>query len=179
MTSLTVGPSKRKAFFLLLASIAFVIAGGFMVTEGGSRRMSEEMTKLVGWASIVFFGAGIPIALRRLFDGQPRLQIDSNGILDGTLGVGLIPWSDITGAHIKSMFGNAFVCLEVKAPEKWLEKMSSHKRKFAAANVKLGYTALVLNVSDLSEDPKQIEALILKNLATWQDTRSQFVGWTG
>lgn len=93
--------------------------------------------------------------------------------------MGLIPWPEINGAYLKAVAGNAFICLDVKDPEKWRQKMSKAQRMLVAGNAMLGYTTLVLSVSDVQEDPETILDLILKNLTTWQDTRSQFVGWTG
>ncbi|VVE43338.1 hypothetical protein PIN31115_04247 [Pandoraea iniqua] len=179
MQSLSVQRSKRKYILLLLGCLGFVIAGAFIIRSGGTHRHSATSALWIGWSTIVFFGAGIPIALWQLFDGRPRLQIDGNGILDRRLGVGPIPWSEITGAYLKSAAGNAFICLDVKDPEKWRQKMSKAQRMLVAGNVMLGYTALVLNVSDVKEDPAAILDLILKNLTTWHDTRSQFAGWTG
>ena len=122
----------------------------------------------IGWMSIVFFGAGIPLFAWQLIDSRPRLVIDNQGILDRTLGVGVIPWPEITGAYLKSIQGNSFICLEVRDPERWLGQLSPVKRAMVSANEALGFTVLNLNLSAVAAEPSQILELILKTITSGQ-----------
>jgi hypothetical protein len=47
---------------------------------------------------ILLFGAGIPLFDREILRSTPRLIINEKGVLDTSLGVGFIPWSDIIDA---------------------------------------------------------------------------------
>jgi len=93
------------------------------------------------------------------------LTIDDLGIDDRTLGVGKIPWSEITDGYRRAIRGNEFICLEVRNPELWLHKLSSTKRAMVKANRALGFTELNTNLSGLAVDAAQIHELILKCIA--------------
>lgn len=162
MTPVSIKSSRLKYILLLIASLGFVAGGIFILIHG------DAGDTWVGWMSIVFFGAGIPIFVWQLVDSRPRLVIDDQGILDRTLGVGVLPWSEITGAYLKSIRGNSFICLEVRNPERWIGKLSPVKRAMLSANEKLGFTALNLNLSAIAADPSQILELILKTITSRQ-----------
>jgi hypothetical protein len=160
MISITIKSSKLRYVLLLIIAIGFVVLGLFILTYG------KASDAWIGWMSIVFFGACIPLFAWQLVDSRPRLVLDDQGILDRTLGVGVIPWSEITGAYLRSIQGNNFICLEVRNPEHWLEHLSPIKRLMASANRALGFTALNLNLSGVAADPSQILELILKTIAS-------------
>ena len=162
MTPITIKSSRLKYALLLLIGIAFVFAGVMMVTRG------KPTDAWVGWTSIVFFGAGIPLFAWQFFDSRPRLVLNDEGVLDRTLGVGIIPWSQITGATLRSVHGNHFICLEVRNPEQWLERLSPLKRAMVSANEALGFTALNLNLGAVAADPTEIYELVLKKAAASQ-----------
>jgi hypothetical protein len=121
--------SRWQYLLLLLASLGFVAGGVSILAMGKS--------SLAGWAGIVFFGAWA-LVFTRLVDARPRLII--SGILDRTLGVGIIPWSDIEGAYHRSISGNHFICLILRDPETYRQRLSPLRRTVASANRALGFT---------------------------------------
>jgi len=137
---------------LLIASVGFVATGIWLVSHGQS----------FGWVVILFFGSGLPIFLRNLIDSRPRLVIDADGVTDRTLGVGRIAWSDIESAYLQSIQGNDFICLELKDPAKYAQKLSKVRRAMAAANRNLGFTDFSLNLSGVNADSSQVFELVLK-----------------
>ena len=110
----------------------------------------------MAWAVICFFGAGIPLFIRGILDSRPRLTIDDHGICDRTLGVGAIPWSEITDAYARSIQGNDFICLTVRDPEMWLHRLSPVKQAMVKANRALGFSELNINLSGVDADTAQI-----------------------
>ncbi len=92
MEKIIIKNSRWKNVMLLIGCLGFVIAGIWMVYSG----------KVFGWLAIVFFGSGIPISIWQIADSRPRLIIDQYGILDRTLGVGRIAWTDIQAAYVRS-----------------------------------------------------------------------------
>jgi hypothetical protein len=103
--------SKGKYLWYLLIAIAFVATDALLLTHNIS-----SLERWVSWISFLLFGAGIIIFLRELLDPRPRIVIDDLGIKDRKLGVGLIPWSEITGAYIRSIGGSQFICLSLRQP---------------------------------------------------------------
>ncbi|MBV8660269.1 MAG: hypothetical protein JO142_20820 [Burkholderiales bacterium] len=161
MNPVVIQSSRGKYVLLSITAIGFVIGGVFIV----SHAKADDVW--VGWMNIVFFGACVPIFVWQLIDSRPRLVINHEGIMDRTLGVGVIPWSEITGAHLRSIQGVCFICLDVRDQEKWVQKLSPVKRSLVSANKALGFTALNLNLSAVSEDPALIHELILKTIASY------------
>ena len=152
MEKLIIKNSRWKHVFLLIGCIGFVVAGVWMVFAG----------KPFGWLAIVFFGSGIPISIWQMADSRPRLIIDEHGVLDRTLGVGRIAWGDIEAAYVRSISGNDFICLELKNPEKYSQKLSQVKRAMAAANRRLGFTDFNLNLSGVEARTDEVFELVMK-----------------
>jgi hypothetical protein len=91
-------PSKWKWTLLLLASIAFVATGIWMINVGGP--MSQAPVgdaRFWGWATAIFFGLGIPISLVQLFSSRTYLSLTPEGFTMGTLwGSRTNRWADVT-----------------------------------------------------------------------------------
>ena len=152
MEKLSIKNSRWKYVLLLIGSIGFVAVGIWIVVHG----------RASGWVPILFFGSGVPIFLWRIADARPRLIIDEHGVLDRTLGVGRIAWGDIEAAYVRSISGNDFICLELKNPEKYSQKLSKVKRAMAAANRGLGFTDFNLNLSGVDARTDEVFELVMK-----------------
>src|SRR4030095_3289828 len=94
--------SKTKLTRLLVISILFVLAGSwiFQVKNNTNNSIfnSEVFRKVVGLLSILMGGLGIYFSSKKLFNNEPGLVIDKEGIVEnsGAVSVGRIPWTDIT-----------------------------------------------------------------------------------
>ncbi len=154
MNDIRIQSSRLKYTVLLIASIGFVAGGVFLLNQAGP--------KWVGWMSIVFFGSMIPLFAWQLFDNRPRLILDDEGVQDRTLKVGKIYWNDISGAYLKAIKGNNFICLELRNEEKYLNKLSPLLKASTSANVKLGFTPLSLNLSGVNADANEVLEVVLK-----------------
>ncbi|MDZ7921580.1 STM3941 family protein [Rhodoferax sp.] len=155
MTSITFKSSKLKYAVLLFIAIFAVAVGVMMVTD------AKAKDAWIGWGCIIFFGASIPLFAREVFNTQPRLILNGEGVFDRTLGVGIIPWTEITGATLRSVNRNYFICLEVHNPEHWTARMSPLKRAMVSANKVFGFAALNLNLSAIAADPMEVYTLVL------------------
>jgi hypothetical protein len=152
--------SRKRHALLALASLAFVATGVFMIVTEGKWGL--------GLITIVFFGAGAAVGAWQFFDTRPRLQITDEGILDRTLGIGLIPWADITDAYVRSINRESFICLEVRDEQAYLDRLPPLKRKLANANAALGFTPISVNLSGVDLNPEQLLEYILKQSAAAQ-----------
>lgn len=61
--------SRTKAVLLLLGSVAFVAIGWWL----------KEQQPVLGWACVIFFVLGIPVALSMLLPGVIYLRLDQDG----------------------------------------------------------------------------------------------------
>jgi hypothetical protein len=163
MEKLILKNSRWKYMLLLFGCVGFVVGGIWMVIEG----------KMFGWAAILFFGSGIPIFIWQIADSRPRLIIDEYGVIDRTLGVGRIAWSDIQAAYVRSISGNDFICLELNNSEKYSQKLSKVKRAMATANRNLGFTDFSLNLSGIDSKTDEIFELIMKYCKATSDAQGE------
>ncbi len=156
MTKIEIKSSRSKYIVLLIGAIGFVVSGVLILLINGPA--------VIGWMSIIFFGAGIPLFIWQILDNRPRLKIDDTGIADRTLGVGRIAWEDIDGAFVKSIKGNDFICLQLIDSEKYTSKLNSIKKAMTKANEKLGFTPISLNLSGIAVSTHDIFELIIKTV---------------
>ncbi|MCA8831087.1 STM3941 family protein [Hymenobacter pini] len=152
--------SRWRYALLTLGGLVFVAMGVFMIVTEGKWGL--------GLISIAFFGTGVLVGIRQLLDSRPRLQITDEGILDRTLGVGLIPWVDIDDAYVHSINQENFICLVLHNEEEYLQRLPPLKRKLASANAALGFTMLSVNLSGVDLNPEQLLEYILKQSAAAQ-----------
>ena len=153
---LVVKSSRIKFAFLILVAAGFVILGVFILVKG------KSTDAWIGWSSIAFFGLGIPLFAKQLFDARPRVILDEAGVFDRTLGVGIIPWSEISGAYLKVIHGNAFICLVLKDSSRWTQNLSSTQRALVSAYEKLGFQPLNINLSGTAVDAELVLDVVLK-----------------
>ncbi|MBS1531424.1 MAG: hypothetical protein JSU01_14045 [Bacteroidetes bacterium] len=87
--------SKWKAIKLILMGLPLVLACVFLLSKNDSHRNME-------WFGICFFGLTIPIGIFNLFDRQPRLIINEEGIYIRIIGFkDFINWDVIKDAIYK------------------------------------------------------------------------------
>lgn len=124
---------------------------------------------LTGGASVLFFGFCAGVALWQIFQNRPRLVVSDAGLLDRTLGVGLIRWDDVEDAYVAHINPQPFICLRLRNPEAYLSGPHPARRSLSRASVAMGFTDLSLNLSGRhGADPEALEALIHSQIHTRQ-----------
>ena len=166
METLVISNSRWRYILMLFVAVAFVAFGVFLV-----KHADTTFESWAGWPAIIFFSAAIPFYVWQIIDRRPRLTIDEHGINDRTMGVGLIPWSEITDSYVKSIRGNHFICLVARNPEMWTSKFSATKKAMIKANKTLGFTELNVNLSGTGAQPQEIHELILKLSAAAKEVK--------
>jgi hypothetical protein len=71
---ITFPASRFKALMVLVGCAAFVAIG----------LLVSERKPLIGWASMVFFGSGIPVSVLMLLPGQVYLRLSPQGFEMGS-----------------------------------------------------------------------------------------------
>jgi hypothetical protein len=170
MNGITANNSRWKYIGFAAICLPFIIIGCLMLVFPKSGSWKET---LVGWSSIVFFGFGLIIFLRQIFDSRPRIVIDERGFFDRTLSVGTIEWQDIEHAYLNSVVGNPFISLRLNDPEKYLERAMNSQKKLARLNKYLGAETININVSGINKSPDEILAVVLANLLDYKTKNQQ------
>lgn len=159
--------SKTKLSLLIVGASAFVIAGIFFSIEPSnfvsSVYRNEQIIRIAGIASVIFFGACFIWILRKFFDDKVGLQIDETGITDNSSGVsiGLINWNDITGIETYQIYSTKFIVLLTDQPDKYIQKASNGLiKKAMQANHSMCGSPLTINSNSLKIKHAELEKLI-------------------
>ena len=142
MERIEIYSSKKKSLWLLLASIAFVAIGFWLVIEAdnltGWRAKNPIFTRGIGIAGIVFFGLGIFVGIKRLIKSEIALIIDSEGlnVYPKKSLTEFLKWTDIKGFEEIKIQSTRIVIIGVKNPEYWLAKETNgFRRKLMQFNI--------------------------------------------
>lgn len=116
------------------------IVGGVLLLK------NRPETAPVTLALIGICAFGLFISLWQFFDRRPLMVIDDEGFLDASLGIGVIPWSEITGAAIETVQGTDVIALQLKNPEKLLSQRTKSQEWISRINQVVGFELLHLGI---------------------------------
>lgn len=160
--------SKTKIALRILGSLAFVIAGVWLLAQDAdSIRVNSGFRLLfnnpvvaygLGFLSIAVFGILALFFFKTFFDTEPGLVFNSSGIVDNAsaASAGFIPWSEVLGSQVFEMQRQKMLVIIVTDPQKYVDRGSALKRKLNQANfnmvgspISISPTALKSNFSEL------------------------------
>jgi hypothetical protein len=166
MKEFKIGLSKRKLFFAFIGSTIFVLLG-IQFIQKPEKYISfvfrnAELIRIVGFASIIFFGLCLIYILFKSFDKKPGLIINQNGITDNShfCSVGLINWSQIIGIRTQQVMSTKFLLIDVSNPEDFIQKSSSFKAWLMKTNLKMYKTPLSITSNSLNYNFDDLEKLL-------------------
>ena len=157
--------SKKKALIALVGSVLFVVGGYFMTVYPekfvSPIMRSHEVIRITGISAICFFGLCLIFISRKLFDNEPGLIIDQNGIINNTnaSSMGLIEWDDITGIEKKQVMSTKFLIVYTNNPEKYIQRAKNFISKQAmnmnyktyGSPISITSNSLKINFDDLEK----------------------------
>ena len=100
-------------------SIAYIfLCSGWLI---GSLLLMNNRPESAGIAVILAYicAFGLVVSFWQLLDSRPIVRIDDKGYFDRSLGVGVIPWDEIAGAHIEDVQGTEVLKVDLVNPEKF------------------------------------------------------------
>ena len=142
--------SKRRSIGLLLLCAALVATSYFCTT------IPKLEAQIAGWAGSVFFGMGVPVLCIQLFRTGPQISIDSSGITHHRWKMGIIRWNEIDRVWVGSVRSARFLCVKLKDPTVFTERLPVHARKMATLNAGLGFGDLTLGFQGFSPGLKEV-----------------------
>lgn len=160
----------KNLLYLLICSI-FVAIGIWMVLSS-----DETFDFVMGIAGSLFFVIGVVVLPFRLFDRRPRIIINDEGIFDRTLDVGTIEWRDIKRAYLQSVHGTEFISLDLKAKNKYLQRISKTKAKIASYNKFFGFEEIHLNLGGVNRTGKEVLEIIKREISKQSKLQKRVLG---
>ncbi len=170
MSKIELALSKKKISLLLIGAVIFVILGILFILFPDKFITqifrNPEIIRIVGIASVLFFGAAGIYGLRKLFDKTVGLTIDKNGITDNTnaSSVGLIEWDDITEIKTEQVMSTKFLLIFAANPDKYLDRVNGFKKKLLIGNMKMYGTPLSITSNTLKYKFDDLEKLVSNKL---------------
>ena len=165
MKSVKVPINKSKAirlfvFFVLgvMLSSLFVLKPQFFVKGN-----YYGFVKVVGYIGTVIFVLAATVVSNKVFNRKPGLQIDSEGLTDGSMGVlfSKVLWKDIAGFKKLHAAGENFIAVMVKHPQNIISSEPNPvKRKMLKLNFQTLNTPVNIAASRLKMDFDQLYALV-------------------
>ncbi len=163
--------SKVKLILMTLGSFTFVCLGIVFVIKPetflSSVMRSKEVIFVTGLASISFFGLAGLFILKKLFDNQPGLVVSREGIFDNSsaTSAGLIEWNDIVDADLIKIFGQRIFLINVKDPQKYIQRQeSTRRRNVLKANLKFYGTPITIAANGLKINFEQLQKLLTEKI---------------
>lgn len=148
--------SRRGMLYILPLSLGFAVFGIYI--------LQKSQQPLLGWPIIVLFGLIIPIMALFNSGANDMVVIDDSGILDRSLGVGIISWNDIVDVHTEAKYNNNYLCLKLKNSEKYLSQLPHQRRRELELTHELGFTHFNVQVSAAEQDLYYLLDLIQKKI---------------
>jgi len=154
--------SKTRVFgltaILVLLIIGFIVAEIYMLADPGEYG-----------AVIVFFSAVILLLIWSLFllgknfmQKEANVTVSEDGLtVRGTAGPGFIPWEDIEGMLPYEVHNNELLGIILKNEADYIEALPKNKRRLAKINLKTGFPAFNIGLSNL-KDKKELVNLLVK-----------------
>lgn len=146
-------PSKKLGNILYaFGALIFVILGLLFLFS------SDFFAILIGLFSIIFFGWGFIILIKRIFTSHSLLIVDEQGMTDhsSALALGFVPWEDIENIQLRHMLNQTFISVSVKDQEAYLAKMSTLQRNATKANLKMGYPLINITLNTTGKNPRTV-----------------------
>ncbi|RNI23619.1 STM3941 family protein [Rufibacter latericius] len=168
--------SRSKIFLVVAGAVVFVLLGILFAlrpdTFVSPILRSPQVVRMVGIATILFFGVVGVYGFRKLFDKKIGLIVDETGITDHTnaSSAGLIEWADITEIASEQVMSTRFLLLYTTNPDKYLNRVTGFKRKLMQGNMKMYGTPLSITSNTVSYDFNELERLLKGRWIEHQET---------
>ncbi|WP_332454808.1 STM3941 family protein [Chryseobacterium aquaticum] len=166
MNTIEIKSSKTNLILLLSGSLIFIILGVFLAVSPHKFNSfifrSVIFIRIAGIAAIFFFGLCLIILIKSLFTKKFNLIINEEGIIDNSsyVSVGTILWSDINSIKSINVMSTKFLIINVKDPNKYLNKEKGIKRKILERTYNTYATPISISSSTLSYNFDELEKVI-------------------
>ena len=139
---------------LLLGCVAFVALGIWIL-------QMPDAPAIAGWASILFFGLGIPISVFQLLDRRPQIIISELGIFDRTTHHEFINWEIIQDAYLMQVHQQKLLCLVVPEAFEPSRQETGIGKALKQLSKKMGFQELTIPLSMVPIDEVRFAQFIL------------------
>lgn len=167
--------SKRKLIWMTLGSIVFCGFGiWFLVSPPNTDYpvlRSPAGSFLTGLVTLLFFGIGIIVFIRKLLSKKPGFIISHQGITDNSSGISAnhIPWEHIQQIKELEIMNQRCIIIVLKKPEEYLEKVRNPlKRKTMQMNYKIYGSPISISANSLKINFQNLKDLLMRKMKEYK-----------
>ena len=161
---LSIPVSKFKLVLLLLGATSLTVSAIWVFYLSRYEPVYVLIwVRTVSLFCIIFFGLCDLYSIKKLFDSNPGLVLNSIGIIDrsSAVSVGQILWRDLDGINVNWIQGQKFLTLYVTNPRKYLRRGGFFQRRINALNYQLYGSPINISVNTLKINFEELTELIL------------------
>ena len=164
--------SKTKTLLLILGCLTFVILFVWLWTNADNQvRRSPIVVKIVSVLGASFFGLGLIIGPKKLFDKRPGLIINDNGI-QNNLGVGtgiFIAWENIVRFEVMTIKSTKLLLIFINNSDEVIEKESKWKQKIMRYSLRSFGTPISIGSGTLKMEFNTLTKLLTDRHASFKN----------
>lgn len=168
--------SKSKTLLMIIGCLAFVCLSIWLWSIANNQiRYSPIYVKGIAIVSVIFFGLGLIIGPKKLFDKTPGLVIDDNGIMNN-LGFStgfFIPWSNITGFEVMKVRSTKLLLIFINNADELIKKESKLKQKIMIFSNRTYGTPISIGSGTLQIKFDQLEKLLTDRHTVFNRTNAK------
>jgi len=163
--------SKKKIYLIILGGVIFTLA--FLPLYFYPNHFISSVfrnaffIKITGLFGFLLFGWATSILIIKEYKNKISLRIDDFGILDNSnlVKIGLIEWEDIIEIKRHNLMSTQLILINVKNPEKYIEKAESKFQSFLIkSNIKMYDTPITISSSLLNCNLAKLEKTLKEEL---------------
>jgi hypothetical protein len=159
--TITIPISKVKTAFVIVGCFAFVLmAISSWFISNSQTRYPPVFIKMISVVCVMFFGSGMILGFKKLFDKRAGLIIDNKGLQDNTsISDGrFIAWDNITGFEMTSVRSTKIILVFINNSDKmifkesrWKQGIMRQSKKLYGTPISLGSGTLKIKADELLE----------------------------
>lgn len=162
--------SKGKGILSFLGSVAFVLTIIWLIdyadkhetVDFGIIKLDPVTVIVIGYVGLIFFGVAALYIFCKLFDKNPGLIIDKEGIYDNSSAAAghLIKWDRIEGLRVERVMSTKFIHIDIKDPEEFMDGVNGIRKKLLWSTYKMYGTPTSISSSTLNCDFDELFQII-------------------
>jgi hypothetical protein len=147
-----------------LPLIARAVAGAGLLVVGFVL-LGVSVSPLAGWAPLLLGAVLAGLSLRSLGEERELAVFDDRGAVVSSFPVGIIPWSEIRGAELSQVSRAKVLSLDLRHPERLVERLPAPRRHLARLSLALGRSPVRLAVSGTDAAPDAVLAFVREQVS--------------
>ncbi|NDW18189.1 hypothetical protein D0T53_04555 [Dysgonomonas sp. 216] len=171
MERIEIYSSKKKSLLLFIGSFIFVVAGLFLLLNAdnvASGRYSNPIyIKIIATISVLFFGFGMYVAVKRLIKARLTLVIDETGIdVNPEKPMSAkIEWENLDGFSEIKIQGTKLILIHVNNSDYWIENEKNKlRKKMMSFNIRSYGTPFSLSANSMQINHTELMNLLDESL---------------